>query len=217
MAEASKGIPWKGKAAQQGGSLAANDPNVPAASASGTTRGLRLPGPAAPPEPAAATAEPTAARPPRLPVPAAARAFPGRARPPLRVAPLAPQVARRLRPAPRPAVAAPAAAAARPAAPAAPPKPAGPPPVIEALRGLAPDLAFEMRHGYAEVTLAADRLVAAARLAKQEFGYDYLSAITAVDWQDRLEVLYHLYSLQPDAATPAAWFCACRCHATNIR
>jgi len=113
-------------------------------------------------------------------------------------------------PPPAPAAAAPSAPA--PTAPAAP-KPAAPAPAAAAkpapepkveepepdpselpvLKGIAPDLKWERVHGYVEVTIDRDNLVAAARAARDELGYDYLSSITAVDWKDRLELLYHLY------------------------
>ncbi len=70
--------------------------------------------------------------------------------------------------------------------------------MIGGLKSLAPDLAFETRHGYFEVKLPAEQLQVAAKLAKNEYGFDYLSAITAVDWRDRFELLYHLYSYSPN-------------------
>jgi NADH:ubiquinone oxidoreductase subunit C len=44
------------------------------------------------------------------------------------------------------------------------------------------------------VTLPLERLLAACRLLRDRFGYDYLSSITAVDWRDRFELVYHLFS-----------------------
>jgi NADH:ubiquinone oxidoreductase subunit C len=97
------------------------------------------------------------------------------------------------RPAPaagaRPAAARPAAAAK----PAAPPKPPEPDPdEVKSLRELVPDLTWERRHGYLEVKIPSAQLVPVAR-AVRGLGYDYLSAVTAVDWRDRLEMLYHCY------------------------
>jgi NADH:ubiquinone oxidoreductase subunit C len=87
-------------------------------------------------------------------------------------------------------------ASARPAPaakPAAPPKPPEPEPdEIAALKEAAPDLGWERRHGYVEVRISPERLVATAQRCK-ELGYDYLSAVTGVDWRDRVEMLYHLY------------------------
>jgi NADH-quinone oxidoreductase subunit C len=96
----------------------------------------------------------------------------------------------------------PAAAGARPAgaggarpgaAPAAPPAPPEPDPdEVTALRALVPDLTWERRHGYVEVKVPSEQLISVAQKVK-ELGYDYLSAVTAVDWRDRLEMLYHCY------------------------
>ena len=96
----------------------------------------------------------------------------------------------------RPAAAAGAAAGAaggRPAAPAAPPKPPEPDPEeVTELRELVPDLTWERRHGYLEVRVPKEQLIPIARKVKG-LGYDYLSAVTAVDWRDRVEMLYHCY------------------------
>ena len=94
----------------------------------------------------------------------------------------------------RPAGARPAGAGGgRPAAAAAPPKPPEPDPdEVTALRELVPDLTWERRHGYLEVKIPSAQLVPVARKVKG-LGYDYLSAVTAVDWRDRLEMLYHCY------------------------
>ena len=91
------------------------------------------------------------------------------------------------RPAARPAAAKPGAK------PAAPPKPPEPDPdEVTALRGLVPDLTWERRHGYLEVRVPSAQLIPVARAVKG-LGYDYLSAVTAVDWRDRVEMLYHCY------------------------
>jgi NADH-quinone oxidoreductase subunit C len=52
---------------------------------------------------------------------------------------------------------------------------------------------FQWRHGYAEMKVPRQSLLQAATLLKSE-GFDYLSFITEVDWQDRLELLYHLFA-----------------------
>lgn len=85
-------------------------------------------------------------------------------------------------------------AAARPGAkPAAPPKPPEPDPdEVKSLRELVPDLTWERRHGYLEVRVPSAQIIPVAR-AVRGLGYDYLSAVTAVDWRDRLEMLYHCY------------------------
>jgi NADH-quinone oxidoreductase subunit C len=84
-----------------------------------------------------------------------------------------------------------AAAAAKPAAPAKPPEPD--PDELPALREVAPDLTWERKHGYVEVKVRREQLLAMAGKCRA-LGYDYLSAVTGVDWRDRLEMLYHLYS-----------------------
>ena len=98
------------------------------------------------------------------------------------------------RPAPAGAGGRPGAAGGRPgAAPAAPPRPPEPDPdEVKALRELVPDLTWERRHGYVEVKVPSAQLIPIAR-AVRGLGYDYLSAVTAVDWRDRVEMLYHCY------------------------
>ena len=51
----------------------------------------------------------------------------------------------------------------------------------------------QWRHGYAEIKVPRERLLEAARSLKDD-GFDYLSFITEVDWQDRLELIYHLFA-----------------------
>jgi len=69
---------------------------------------------------------------------------------------------------------------------------------LPVLKSVAPDLKWERVHEYVEVTIDRGKLVAAARAARDELGYDYLSSITAVDWKDRLELIYHFYSYDPE-------------------
>jgi NADH:ubiquinone oxidoreductase subunit C len=52
---------------------------------------------------------------------------------------------------------------------------------------------FQWRHGYAELKVPRERLLDAATTLKQE-GFDYLSFVTEVDWQDRFELIYHLFA-----------------------
>jgi NADH-quinone oxidoreductase subunit C len=105
-------------------------------------------------------------------------------------------------PSPAPAAAAPAAPAPAAEKPAAPPaKPAPPPepekpkdPVfVTRLLETIPDASWHWRHGYAEMKVPRESLLQAARLLRDE-GFDYLSFVTEVDWQDRLEMVYHLFS-----------------------
>ena len=92
------------------------------------------------------------------------------------------------------APAAPAAAAGlrASAAPEGPEKPKEPPFVQRVLESI-PDSSWQWRHGYAEIKVPRERLLDAARALKSE-GFDYLSFITEVDWQDRLELIYHLFA-----------------------
>jgi NADH:ubiquinone oxidoreductase subunit C len=57
-----------------------------------------------------------------------------------------------------------------------------------------PDLEWQRVHGYVELKVPPGRLVEIAQRLRDQFEYDYLSAVTAVDWPDRIEMVYHLYS-----------------------
>ncbi len=101
-------------------------------------------------------------------------------------------------PAPAPAPAETPAAAAVPAPPKKPapppePKPPEVPPFVQQLIDTVPGTSWQWRHGYAELKIDSERLLEAARLL-YDAGFDYLSFITEVDWKDRLELVYHLYS-----------------------
>jgi NADH:ubiquinone oxidoreductase subunit C len=69
-------------------------------------------------------------------------------------------------------------------------------PISKALEPLAPDLAPRIVHSYLELTVPADRLLEAALMLRDQFDYDYLSQVTAVDWPDRFEMVYTLYRVQ---------------------
>jgi NADH:ubiquinone oxidoreductase subunit C len=69
-------------------------------------------------------------------------------------------------------------------------------PITKALEALAPDLSPRIVHTYLELTVPAERLLEAARILRDQFDYDYLSQVTAVDWPDRLEMVYTLYHLR---------------------
>lgn len=93
------------------------------------------------------------------------------------------------------AASAPAAAAkaAEPAPkPAEPEKPRDPAFVLQILAAV-PGSSWERRHGYAEIKVPREALLDAARMLSSA-GFDYLSFVTEVDWQDRFELLYHVYS-----------------------
>ncbi|HLA98440.1 MAG TPA: NADH-quinone oxidoreductase subunit D [Anaerolineales bacterium] len=51
------------------------------------------------------------------------------------------------------------------------------------------------RKGYEGYIVQTDKLVAVATRLRDEFGYDYLSSVTGVDYlpEDKMEVVYHLY------------------------
>jgi len=49
------------------------------------------------------------------------------------------------------------------------------------------------------ISVKADDLFEVARHLKEKEGYDYLSAVTGVDYPDRFEVIYHLYSMKGGA------------------
>jgi NADH:ubiquinone oxidoreductase subunit C len=76
-----------------------------------------------------------------------------------------------------------------PAAPVA----AKEPPFVQRVLESIPDSSWQWRHGYAEIKVDREHLLDAARALRSE-GFDYLSFITEVDWQDRLELIYHLYA-----------------------
>jgi NADH:ubiquinone oxidoreductase subunit C len=57
-----------------------------------------------------------------------------------------------------------------------------------------PELEWTRAHGYVEIKIPKERLVDAGQRLRDGFGYDYLSSITAVDWLERIELVYHLYS-----------------------
>jgi NADH-quinone oxidoreductase subunit C len=134
-------------------------------------------GAAAPPAPVAAPAPPPAT--PAAVTPAAPAEAAPAASPPAAAAPAAP------------AAAAPAAPT-RPAPPPEPDKPKEPPFVQRILESIA-DSTFQWRHGYAEIKVPREQLLAAARSLRND-GFDYLSFITEVDKQDHLELIYHLFS-----------------------
>lgn len=91
-------------------------------------------------------------------------------------------------------------AAPPPAAPPAPPIDPTPAEVqaqavLAELRTLAADTTAEARGQYVEVFVPSASLVAAARALRDKLGYRLLSMVTAVDWPDRIEVVYLVYSL----------------------
>jgi NADH-quinone oxidoreductase subunit C len=63
------------------------------------------------------------------------------------------------------------------------------------LQTTAPAVTAEAHHNYVEVFAPREQLAAAAQALKERLGYDYLSMVTAVDWSDRIEVIYLVFSL----------------------
>ncbi len=88
--------------------------------------------------------------------------------------------------------AAPAAKTAPPAKAAAPAPPKEPP-FVQRILGSIADSSWQWRHSYAEIKVPRAALLDAAHALRRE-GFDYLSFITEVDWQDRLELIYHLFA-----------------------
>lgn len=68
--------------------------------------------------------------------------------------------------------------------------------VEEALRPLLPDIAVESLHGYLRIVVPVGSLQVAARTLRDDLGYVYLSMVTAADYQDRIEVIYLVFSLE---------------------
>ncbi len=115
--------------------------------------------------------------------------------PPAAGAPAAPAAAAPAPVAPTAPGPTPAAAPPKLAEPATPAQPAAPvePPFVKTLVERIPETTWQWRHGYAEVKVPRERLLEAARHLYHT-GFDYLSFVTEVDWRDRLEMLYHLFS-----------------------
>jgi len=93
------------------------------------------------------------------------------------------------------AAAAPARPAAAPAKPAQPEKPKEPekPAFAQRILDDIGESAFQWRHGYAELKVPREQLLDAAKSLREQ-GFDYLSFVTEVDWQDHLELVYHVFS-----------------------
>ena len=56
-----------------------------------------------------------------------------------------------------------------------------------------PNSTWHWRHGYAEMSVPSTSLLDAATTLRNA-GFDYLSFITEVDWQDRLGLIYHVFA-----------------------
>lgn len=67
--------------------------------------------------------------------------------------------------------------------------------IIQAIRGRFPDAIVEERIG--AVVIKKELLREIARFLKEgELCFDNLHCVTAVDWKDRVELVYHLYSFK---------------------
>ena len=67
--------------------------------------------------------------------------------------------------------------------------------VAGALRPLIADVAPEAQREYVRVVVPVDLLEPAARTLRDSLGYALLSMVTAVDYQDRIEVVYLAFAL----------------------
>ena len=72
---------------------------------------------------------------------------------------------------------------------------------ISRLKEQFPDaVSDDTREGYSGIMVDKSKLVEVAQTIRDEFGYDYLSGVTAVDYlgiegeDDTLEMVYHAYS-----------------------
>lgn len=82
---------------------------------------------------------------------------------------------------------------------AAPVLPADPPTeAIARLKEKFPDLTDDPRPGFTGLMVPPDQLPDVARALRDELGFDYLSSVTGVDLieEDKMEVVYHTYSIE---------------------
>ena len=68
--------------------------------------------------------------------------------------------------------------------------------LVEALKPLYPEVEATENHGYLSVSVPVESLEAAARTLKERLEYRYLSMVTAVDWPDRIDVIYLVFALE---------------------
>ena len=69
--------------------------------------------------------------------------------------------------------------------------------ILDKIKGRFPTAVVDVPANMKDFTilLAADQLFAVATFLHDEMGFDYLTDVTAVDYRDRFEVVYHLYSV----------------------
>ena len=67
-----------------------------------------------------------------------------------------------------------------------------------------PDISRDERKGYAGFIVPAEKLVEFATGLRDEFGYDFLSSVTGVDYlpENQMEVVYQAYEPAVDATRP---------------
>ena len=68
--------------------------------------------------------------------------------------------------------------------------------LVEALKPLYPEVEATENHGYLSISVPVETLEPAARILKERLGYRYLSMVTAVDWPDRIDVIYLVFALE---------------------
>jgi NADH-quinone oxidoreductase subunit C len=68
--------------------------------------------------------------------------------------------------------------------------------VAAALRSLVPDVVAEPARQYVRVVVPANMLEPAAIMLRDDLGYALLSMVTAVDFPDRIEVIYLAFTLE---------------------
>jgi NADH/F420H2 dehydrogenase subunit C len=70
--------------------------------------------------------------------------------------------------------------------------------IVARLRDAYPDAVLEIPAGMHDFTIviAADALRGVALFLRDQIGFDYLADLTAVDWPERFEVVYHLYGVE---------------------
>lgn len=67
--------------------------------------------------------------------------------------------------------------------------------ILDALGQAIPEVTAQPHGDYIEVAVPTSHLEQAARLLKEHLGYTYLSMVTAVDWPERIEAVYLIFSL----------------------
>ena len=71
----------------------------------------------------------------------------------------------------------------------------------KAIRDAFPQAVLESAEvdGALQLKLAADSLLGVCELIHREHGFDYLADVTAIDWKDRIEVVYRMTNLATNA------------------